>query len=382
MPVSYETAKRLHEQLEDVYRERHSQHAKLRDFYHGRYWKNLDSQAHGISTIFRDYTSEKSDIGPDIKLVRNLVFDVCVKYQSYLSQLPMIKTFVDEPASRTKRAQAVLKERALYGFWAEAGMNRTMIELGWYGPLMGDCFHGIWPDFDTKTFRSVIRSPEYAFPVTNFDGSNLDAIIFRWQVPEAKAERMFPSYVPRNVRQAGTQKSGSETNPSVWIMEYSDNREFARWVDDQKVNGIQHNLGFNLFEQVPFIHVPGEPWNHGAVEQYVNLVEAGNAIESLLMQAMIENVFPRLILEDPLKFGEEIDTGAGATIGVNPGGKAYFLTPPTQTLATAVEILRENERAVKQGTSMPDVNFGQFNASIITGKAINELQGAGTGSLI
>jgi hypothetical protein len=31
---------------------------------------------------------------------------------------------------------------------------------------------------------------------------------------------------------------------------------------------------------------------------------------------------------------------------------------------------------------MPDVNFGQFDASIITGKAINELQGAGTGSLV
>jgi hypothetical protein len=45
-------------------------------------------------------------------------------------------------------------------------------------------------------------------------------------------------------------------------------------------------------------------------------------------------------------------------------------------------LLQENERAVKQGTSMPDVNFGQFDASIITGKAINELQGAGTGSLV
>src|SRR5439155_1023819 len=44
--------------------------------------------------------------------------------------------------------------------------------------------------------------------------------------------------------------------------------------------------------------------------------------------------------------------------------------------------LQENERAVKQDTSMPDVNFGQFDASIITGKAINELQGAGTGSLV
>jgi hypothetical protein len=37
---------------------------------------------------------------------------------------------------------------------------------------------------------------------------------------------------------------------------------------------------------------------------------------------------------------------------------------------------------IKQDTSMPDVNFGQANQSIVTGKAINELQGAGTGTLV
>jgi hypothetical protein len=52
------------------------------------------------------------------------------------------------------------------------------------------------------------------------------------------------------------------------------------------------------------------------------------------------------------------------------------------SLAGGVELLQENERAIKQDTSMPDVNFGQFDASIITGKAVNALQGAGTGSLV
>ena len=58
------------------------------------------------------------------------------------------------------------------------------------------------------------------------------------------------------------------------------------------------------------------------------------------------------------------------------------LAPPVQALPTQVGFLQENERAIKQATSMPDVNFGNFNASIITGKAINELQGAGTGSVV
>jgi hypothetical protein len=175
-------------------------------------------------------------------------------------------------------------------------------------------------------------------------------------------------------------KGGNEK--SVLVLEWSDRREFARWVDGVKVNGVEHDLGFNLFEQVPFIQVPDEPWNMGAVEQAVGLVEAGNALYSLVMQSMLENVFPRLVLEDPMKFSETIDTGPGAVIPVNQGGKAYYLNPSPVGVAEGVNMIAQNEAAIKQDTSMPDVNFGNFNASIITGKAINELQGAGTGSVV
>ena len=101
---------------------------------------------------------------------------------------------------------------------------------------------------------------------------------------------------------------------------------------------------------------------------------------SLEMQSAIENVFPRLVLENPMKFSEDIDTGPGAVIAVNEGGKAYYLNPPG--VGGGVAMLQENERAIKQDTSMPDASFGQFDASIITGKAINALQGAGTGALV
>jgi hypothetical protein len=42
-----------------------------------------------------------------------------------------------------------------------------------------------------------------------------------------------------------------------------------------------------------FIPVPGEDFNHGAVEQIVSMVEMGNALGSLLFQATLENVFRR-----------------------------------------------------------------------------------------
>jgi hypothetical protein len=223
----------------------------------------------------------------------------------------MIRTFVDGPTRAARSKQAALKERVLY-----AEPDRLVRPAD--GRLLPRHLARLRPQHR----RAVVRSPEHAFPVPNFDGSPA------WTRSCSAGRR------PRARRRSGRsrtwsaarRRSGEKTRRDPRVL---DNTASTAGSTASRVNGVEHNLGFNLFEQVPFIEVPGEPWNHGAVEQSVNLVEAGNALYSLMMQAMIENVFPRLILEDPMKFDETIDFGPGATIGVNPGGKAYFLVPPT-----------------------------------------------------
>lgn len=371
--IEYAEAKALIDELEPEYAKRHNDCQLLRRFWHGDY--EHGTKAGLYDELFTSLVKDGAERGTvtDYNLVRNLVFDVCLKYQSFLSPLPMIRTFV-ERESRPARKQAALKERVLYGTWADGNMNVQLNRIAWFGPLMGDAFLGAWPDMERNIIRPVVRSPEHAFPVPNFDGTRLDALLFCWKTTPAKAKRAFPNW--------DGQGPDGEQNAEIEVLEYSDNKGFKRWVDTKLTNHVEHNLGFNLFDQVPFIRVPGEPFNHGAVEQAVNLVIAGSALHSLVMQAMIENVFPRMVLEDPMKFSETIDTGPGAVIAVNAGGDIRFVSPGTETLATATGIIQENERAIKQGTSMPDVNFGQFDASIITGKAVNALQGAGTGSVV
>jgi hypothetical protein len=132
-----------------------------------------------------------------------------------------------------------------------------------------------------------------------------------------------------------------------------------------------------------FIPVPGEPFNHGAVEQIVSMVEMGNALQSLLFQATLENVFPMMVIEDPAKAPEEIMRGAGAVVPVNAGGKVYYETPPVQALPVQVAFLRDNQDKILEAAGMPRVAFGQSpTTSIATGAAINELQGAGTGTTV
>ena len=388
MATSYETVMELKNSLEGEYRSRHEAFAKLRDFWHGRYWQRADSEVSGIESVFRDLTARQSDVGPDIKLVHNILQEVCVKYQTFLSPLPMIRCYVDPPGSQQRRDQANLKERFLYGTWSEGKMAKVLADVGWYLPLFGHAYLGAFPDLDANLTRPVLRSPEHAFPIPSYDLRGTDGVIFCWKVSESAIARQFQKYTRRSDRKKGAyrlipnkMRPGS-SDPQVEFVEFSDSNEWQRWADGVKLNGVEHKLGFNLFEEMKFISVPDEVWGHGAVEQAVNLVEMGNALYSLMFQAVLENVFPRLVLEDPSKAPEEIETGPGAVLPLNPGGKAYFLHPEAGLIQNQTGFLSENERAIKQATSMPDVNFGQFKASIVTGKAINELQGAGTGSVV
>lgn len=362
-----------------MYQERHTEHRKLRRFWHGHHWEIADEGSdNAIARLFADFRGRRKESGPDIRLVHNLVQEVHVKYMTYLSPLPMIRVPADTESIHG-RAQATKRERYLYGCWGENEMSMVLNRMAWYLPLMGDCFLGIWPDLTRNMPRVIVRSPERAFPVQNSEGQ-LGMVLFSWEIPQSVAKRDYPKWSPRL---APTKKGkGSSADPNVEVLEYSDGKEYAMWIDGTKVKGVVHNYGFNLFEQVGFINVPDEPWNHGAVEQAVNLNLAEDLLRSILFDSVMQNVYPTLVLEDPYKFPETIEAGTGGVLAVNPGGKAYYMNPPTQALPAQMGILQDNERILKQATSMPDVNFGNVNASIITGKAINELQGAGTGSLV
>jgi hypothetical protein len=389
LAASYEEARAIKKELEMEYQSRHTDLKKLRDFWHGRYWEKWGGKDRSaLSSLFRDIPRGPDRNAPDFRVVHNIIQEVCVKYQAFLSPLPMIRVYVDPPGTSTKRKQANKKERFLYSLWGQqpVAMKDVLNRIAWYLPLMGDCFLGAFPDIENNTIRPIVRSPEYAYPIQSYDGSTLDQVIFSWETTKQKAARQFPSYDP----DAGMSNPlaritpGRKKNDKVEVIELSTGKEFARWIDGQKVAGVEHNYGFNIFDQLAFIFVPDEPFNHGAVEQAINLNEAENVLRSLLLQAVIENVFPRYVLIDPSKAPEELDMSAGAVWGVAAGGDVKTLAPPLQAVPIQQGFIQENERVIKQATAMPDAQFGSFpgGSTHISGKAINEMQGAGTGSTI
>jgi len=371
---------------EDEYQIRHEAFRALRRYWHGDYWR-LATEASGqrsIQSIFRDLGKNSQAAFPDIKLVHNIVQEVCVKYQTFISPTPMIQMYVDPPETDTRKQQATLKERYLYGLWRSGKMNRILRrDIGWFLPLMGDCFLGCFPDFERGHAVPIVRSPEHAYPVSSFGGTEDEIVIFKWQERDSTVARKYPNYVREAQPSKSLLRRGKPSDPLVDVYEYSSESEYCLYVGGQRLKGVEHNFGFNIFQHLKFIEVPGEVFGHGAVEQAINLNEMGNALYSLLFQAVLENVFPTLVLIDPSKAPEEIMRGPGSVIPINQGGGAEWLHPPVQALASQIGFIGQNTNTIKEATGMPPVNFGASPASsIVTGAAISELQGAGTGSTI
>lgn len=384
MAIDYQDVVNIKKSLDDEYQEFHFKFRRMRDIYHGRYWEiaQSDSQTRSISSVFRDIGRANNNTLPPIKIVRNVIQQICVKYQSFLSPVPMVSYFTDAPETFERREEMTLKERYTYGIWRSGQMSQKLNNVAWYQPLMGDAFIGIFPDFKRKIPVPILRSPENAFPLKGF-GDEVDGHIFFWKEPLSAVKRSYPEYASQIQAQIGKIREGRGSNPMVDVYEYSDGTEFSRWIQGVKVNGVEHNYGFDLFAHSKFIDIPGEPFGHSAVEQVVNLNEADNMITSLLFQAMLENIFPTIVLIDPAKAPEELMKGPGAIIPINQGGDFKVIAPPVQAVATQLEYLSQNERNIQEMAGMPPVNFGRSPAtSIATGAAVNELQGAGTGSTV
>ena len=389
MAIDFSTANAVKEEYKDAYQIRHQAFADLRRMYQGDWWKIAQQAktARSIVSVFRDQTHSGSETLPDMKLVKPVVQKICTKFQTFLSPLPMIDVYVDPPGTENKRRQATIKERYLYGVWNDTRMSREFNRIAWYLPLFGDCWHGCYPDIAGSKPVSTLRSPEYAYPIPNFDGTEEEITVFAYKIRASIARRQFPNFKePQGGRFPIVSQfiqRGKDPDPEVEVLEWDDSREFHRWVDGQEVNGVEHNFGFKLFEHVKFIDVPDEPWGHGAVEQIVNQNEALNALQSLLFQAVLENVFPTLVLIDPAKAPEEIYRGPGSVIPINPGGDVKVISPPVQAIGAQAGFMNNVEHGMKEDAGLNETSFGVSPASsIVTGQAIEDLQNAGTASTV
>jgi hypothetical protein len=381
----------LAERYQERYGDTQQTFRHLRRFYEGLIWQDEAAMTRSLVSVFRDlrHGGAEADREPDVRVTLPLIETVVAKFQALLSTVPQINVLTPPVGYKglrkeeTCRALADQNEKFFYGLWEQNRVSRHFNKQSWYLPLMGCCFQGVAPDFDAKTIRFMTRSPEHAFPIFDAEFDNLEAVIFKWDVPVTDAERQYGpqvlSLVDTGAGRAGNLLKGMTrfgakrpTNPNIQVVQYWDQDSKTTLVGGHQIQQVKHNLGFCPWVMTPFYLIPDWPYGKGVIEGNVSLFQKLNMLDSLELQAIIENVFSRLVIINPAVAPEDIDNGPGGVIPVGQGGDVKWVGPPPITTDLSNSMGRSMD-FLQRGTHLPGSMYGDGVASAITtGKAQHE----------
>src|ERR1017187_8970293 len=123
MAIDLETVRELKTSYQDKYALTHEKFKRLREVYQGKWWELAarESEARSITSIFRDLGKANRASLPPIRVARPIVWQICVKYQTFLAPTPMVSYYIDPPETAQSRDEMTTKERYTLGVW-RAGM--------------------------------------------------------------------------------------------------------------------------------------------------------------------------------------------------------------------------------------------------------------------
>lgn len=379
--------------LEARYGDTHRTFYHLRNFWNGKMWADEASMTRSLVSVFRDLRHGDGSVGnePDVKVTLPLVEAVVAKFMALLAPTPQISMirppigFAGLRKDDTTRALADQNEKFLYGLWEQNRVGVKFNRQSFYLPLFGCCFAGVQPDFDSKTMKFEVRSPEVSFPVWEPGYENLRAIGFRWKMPQDMAVASYgdPAQViidEMNASKGVKDLLGLNRNqpPAIDVVEFWDKSTKRTLLAGKDATSmvsaqfVQHDLGFVPWVMPSFYDVPDEPFARGVIEGNAGLFQKMNMLDSLELQSIIENVFARIVIINPAVAPEDIDNGPGGVIPVGVGGDVKWVTPPATTTDLGKSMARSLDFS-ERGTHLPGSMYGEGVASsITTGKAQHE----------
>lgn len=368
----------------------HETFKHLRRFYDGMIWEDEAAMTRSLVSVFRDlrHGGTEADREPDVRVTLPLIEAVVSKFAALLTAVPQIEVltppigYMGMRKEETCRALADQNEKFFYGLWEQARVRRHFAKQAWYLPLMGCSFTGCHPDFDSKTIKFITRSPEFASPFWDSEFENMEALMFRWEVPGDQAIATYGPGVESLLQQIAKQRKGilgfgsqpmeRQNRQILEVIEYWDKDSKTTLVAGHKVQQVKHDFGFVPWVMTPFYMVPDSPFGKGVIEGNVALFQKMNMLDSLELQAIIENVFASMVIIGPEGAPEDIERGPGAVIPVKIGGDVKYIAAPEVTMDLTKSMARSQDM-MRQGTHLPGSSYGEGVASsITTGKAQHE----------
>ncbi len=311
--------------------------------------------------------------------VWNLIKPMVDAHRVLLDRMPLIRVPPAKMGDPLAAEFADKQEKVYYALWDASYMKRQH-SMGSHNTAL--YYSTVWfVRWDNELDHPVItaRRPSECYPVTKRNGQDLAACMFVWQ---ENAEVLAENYPEVKKRLANTTSSGS---PGLLdVIEYIDDKHYGMVVGGEFVSlakDSKHDLGFVPVVITPGAYIPegvSVLFPPGPVDQLVTINDFVNKMQTKWGVAIERNLFPGIYLSGENPRDVVVNNGPG---GVTYGDGDTNIDPmPTPDIPREMFVLLEQAQTfMRVAGNYPEAASGMYQGSIVTGKAIHNLQSAMNG---
>ena len=301
--------------------------------------------------------------------VWNLMKPIVLTSTLQLARLPEIMVPAPIKGDPIAAAFADKQEKALYALWNLNNMGVKHSHMAFNLSCFGSSVTYVRPDEEAKRPVILVRRPELCYPQPKGEMNREFAYVsFRWEEDEASVYAEFP-----DMRGKVSPRPGHGRR--LQVIEYIDDEDYVVIVEKQMAKHITHDFGFVPVTVTTALDT-GDVFGPADIDQLVSINIYLNALQTKLSDALEDNLYPTTFLIG----GEQrpINTGPGAFNWLDEGTQVNRLDPARIPPELWDQVLRV-EDFMRTHAIWPEVVSGEMDASIVTGKAIQRLQGTTAG---
>lgn len=309
--------------------------------------------------------------------VWNLIKPMVDAHRVLIDRMPLIRVPPPKMGDPLAAGFADKQEKGYYALWDASYMKR---QHGMGAHNVALYYSTVWfVRWDKELDHPVItsRRPSETYPITRRNGQDLACCMFAWQEDAEVLAENYPEV--KRLLSGGTGRPGL-----VDVIEYVDDKDYGIVVGGEFVSlieGGKHDLGFVPVVITPGAYIPeGESvlFPPGPVDQLVAINCYVNKMQTKWGVAIERNLFPGLFLSGENPRDVVVNNGPGGVTYADGDTRA---TPmPTPDIPREIFVFLDQAQSfMRMAGNYPEAASGEVQGSIVTGKAIHNLQSAMNG---
>lgn len=314
------------------------------------------------------------DVAPDLfssewprPLVANRISVFTRHAGAALAPLPNLSCTVAKANSDSARRFAETRGKIVDNYFSQSLVQAQMQRRAGQFYTHGLIVTTVEPNFDEGGPQIVVESPANVYPVWDRLGrTSAVAMVFERNFLDLCAE--YPEHETALKQKFGARRGGADPSKTVEVVKWVDGERLAMWLerDDTFVfHDVPNPMGKCPAVATP---LPGSDGTSGAFDDLIWVQLGLHAMQVYTMQGVAQAV------NAPIAVGSDVidvEIGPGAIIRANEPDKIRRVNLDVPQGAWAAQEYLSRE--VEFGAIVPEALGGSIDASVVTGKGVQQL---------